>query len=395
MTFTPLEAFTVVMCFLFIGEWGSTFTKAYLPSVFLTALLFVLGFWTIMPKNVVSLASFGTGFSSVAIGLLLVHLGTIMNFRELLAQWRAVCIALLGVCGTLILTLAIGTLIFDWHTVVAAVPPLTGGLVAALLMTNGLKAAGITALVTLPVSMFITHTLIGYPLTGWLLKKEDQRLIKEYRAGNIKKTGQFSQKAQEEKERRQQWAKIPKAYQTSAFILFKLGVVAVLSYAVAGLFHNAINANVICLIFGVIFHELGFLETNALTKAGVSHWLMYGLLAYVFAQLSLTTPKQMATVIVQILVLIALGILGMFLASLTLHRLFHMSLYMAFACSLTALFGFPADYVMTTEVARIISTNEDEREVLLENTLNPMLVGGFATVSIASVIIASVFLRLI
>lgn len=85
MTFTPLEAFTVVMCFLFIGEWGSTFTKAYLPSVFLTALLFVLGFWTIMPKNVVSLASFGTGFSSVAIGLLLVHLGTIMNFRELLA----------------------------------------------------------------------------------------------------------------------------------------------------------------------------------------------------------------------------------------------------------------------------------------------------------------------
>lgn len=395
MTLSPLEGFTIVMAFLFIGEWGSTLTKAYLPSVFLSALLFVIGFWTVMPKNIVSLASFGTGFSSVAVGLLLVHLGTLMNLRELVAQWRAVCIALLGVCGTLVLTLAVGTLIFNWHTVVAAVPPLTGGLVAALLMTNGLKAAGITALVSLPVSMFITHTLIGYPLTGWLLKKEDQRLIKEFHAGNITMTGQFSQKAQEEEQRQRQWAKVPKAYHTSAFILFKLGVVAVLSYLVAGLFHNAINANVICLILGVIFHELGFLDTNALTKAGVSNWLMYGLLAYIFAQLSLTTPQQMATVIVQILVLIALGIFGMFLASLVLHKLFHMSLYMAFACSLTALFGFPADYVLTTEVAQIVANNEDEREVLLENTLNPMLVGGFATVSVASVIIASVFLKLI
>lgn len=75
MTLSPLEGFTIVMAFLFIGEWGSTLTKAYLPSVFLSALLFVIGFWTVMPKNIVSLASFGTGFSSVAVGLLLVHLG--------------------------------------------------------------------------------------------------------------------------------------------------------------------------------------------------------------------------------------------------------------------------------------------------------------------------------
>lgn len=68
---------------------------------------------------------------------------------------------------------------------------------------------------------------------------------------------------------------------------------------------------------------------------------------------------------------------------------------MAFACSLTALFGFPADYVLTTEIARIVSKDKDEEEVVLENTLNPMLVGGFATVSVASVIIASVFLKLI
>lgn len=83
----------------------------------------------------------------------------------------AVCIALLGAAGTLVLTLTVGTWIFNWHTVVAAIPPLTGGLVSALLMSNGLKAQGIQYLVALPVSMFVFHSLVGYPLTSWLLKK--------------------------------------------------------------------------------------------------------------------------------------------------------------------------------------------------------------------------------
>lgn len=60
---------------------------------------------------------------------------------------------------------------------VAAVPPLTGGLVAALLMTTGLKTQGINYLVALPVSMFVFHSLVGYPLTSWLLKKEGKRWL--------------------------------------------------------------------------------------------------------------------------------------------------------------------------------------------------------------------------
>jgi hypothetical protein len=72
-----------------------------------------------------------------------------------------------------------------------------------------------------------------------------------------------------------------------------------------------------------------------------------------------------------------------------------MSFPMAFACSLTALFGFPADYILTTEICRSESQNERERGYLLEEMLPKMLVGGFATVSIASVVIASVFLKLV
>ncbi|GAJ26272.1 hypothetical protein JCM15457_1190 [Liquorilactobacillus sucicola DSM 21376 = JCM 15457] len=385
--------FTIVMLFMLIGEWVSAATKAYIPSIFVTAILFVVGFWTVLPKDIVTQASFGPNFVTICVSLLLVHLGTLMNLRELVAQWKAVCIALLGVAGTLILTLLIGSLIFNWHTVVAAVPPLTGGLVAALLMTNGLKAEGITTLVALPVSMFVLHSVVGYPLTSYMLKKEGRRLVAKFRKEKIEidENSPLTTLSNESP----RILNLPKEFQTPAFILVRVAIIALISNGFALLIHNVINPNVICLIFGVIAHQLGFLESNALKQAGVFNWLMYGLLAYVFAQLNLTTPAVMGTIILQIVVLIFLGLLGMFIASWILAKPFGMSRPMAFSCSLTALFGFPADYILTTEICHSVAGNKKEEAYLLENILPKMLVGGFATVSVASVIIASVFLKLL
>lgn len=79
------------MAALFIGEWVSTKTRAMVPSIFVTALIFIIGFWTIFPKNIVKQATFGLNSASVCVPLLLVHLGTTMNIRELIEQWKADC----------------------------------------------------------------------------------------------------------------------------------------------------------------------------------------------------------------------------------------------------------------------------------------------------------------
>ncbi|MFC6179361.1 hypothetical protein [Weissella sagaensis] len=386
-----LGAFLIVMVFMFVGEWVSSLTKAYVPSIFISAVLFTIGFWTILPKDIVAKASFGGEFVGVCIPILLVHLGTMMNIRQLLNQWRAVTIALSGTLGTIILTLTIGTVLFDWHTVIAAIPPLTGGLVSALLMTDGLKAAGLSSLVALPVSMFIMHSMIGYPLTSVMLKKEGRRLLREYR-GNPQVT--VAEKEAVDTEPKALF-KLPAKYNTSAFMLAKVGVVGLLSIWLAGLMNGAINANVIALVLGVVGHQIGFLEKEILNKTKVFNWLMYGLMAYVLSQLSVTTPDMLGTILIQIVVLIILGIFGMFVASWVLSKPMKMSKEMAFASSLTALFGFPADYVLTNEVIGHLTTDENERSYLTSYMMPKMLVGGFATVSVASVIIASVFLKLL
>ncbi|WP_165206587.1 hypothetical protein [Weissella sagaensis] len=386
-----LGAFLIVMVFMFVGEWVSSLTKAYVPSIFISAVLFTIGFWTILPKDIVAKASFGGEFVGVCIPILLVHLGTMMNIRQLLNQWRAVTIALSGTLVTIILTLTIGTVLFDWHTVIAAIPPLTGGLVSALLMTDGLKAAGLSSLVALPVSMFIMHSMIGYPLTSVMLKKEGRRLLREYR-GNPQVT--VAEKEAVDTEPKALF-KLPAKYNTSAFMLAKVGVVGLLSIWLADLMNGAINANVIALVLGVVGHQIGFLEKEILNKTKVFNWLMYGLMAYVLSQLSVTTPDMLGTILIQIVVLIILGIFGMFVASWVLSKPMKMSKEMAFASSLTALFGFPADYVLTNEVIGHLTTDENERSYLTSYMMPKMLVGGFATVSVASVIIASVFLKLL
>lgn len=389
-----IVAFLYVVVAIFIGEWVSKRTKSWIPSIFVTAIIFLIGFWTVIPKDITVRASFGAEFTNIAIGMLLVHLGTLMNVKKLLRQWKAVCIALLGVAGTMLFTLTVGVLCFGRNLVFSTVPTLTGGLVAAVMMAKGLAVAHLPELAAFPVVMFVVHEIISFPLIATCLKSEGKRLQAIYK-DDPEKAKQVVAAETTSESRLSRFFTPSESYNTSAFILAKVALIAVLGTWLSSLTHGAINSAVFCLIFGVIFHALGFLDDDALNKAKVFNWLMYGLLAYVFSQLSNATPQAIGSIILKVLALIVLGLLGMFLASFVLAKPFGMSRPMAFACALTALCGFPADYILTTDVVHNLTEDEHERAFLLNSMLPKMLVGGFATVSIASIFVAELFLRFV
>jgi hypothetical protein len=372
----------------------ATRTKAFVPSVFVAAFCFMIGYWTFAPKDLVATASFVPGFVSVCMSLLLVHMGTLMSVKKLIDQWKAVLVALFGVCGTILISMTIGRMIFGHTIVVAVTPPLTGGILAALLMSQALTAKGLVALAAMPVAMFVMHSFVGYPLTSWCLKREGNRILKDYRVnGPDEKVLKESMTIASEKKKL--LPRVPEEYLSPYLILAKVILVGIVANYLSGLTHGMVNQYVICLILGVIFCEVGFLEEAALVKAGVLNWLMMGLLAYAFSTLNTVTPAILAKIIVPIIVLIILGVVGMFITSSISGRFVGLSKEMSFACALTALFGFPADYIITHEVCKSVSESEDERLYLVDILLPRMLVGGFATVSVASVIIATVFINLL
>ncbi|CAH1855846.1 hypothetical protein [Convivina intestini] len=384
-----------VMFAIFLGEWVSRATKSWIPSMLVTALMFLIGYWTFFPKNLIEQASYSKSFITICIGLLLVHLGTLMSVKKLLKQWKAVCIAVLGMMGSLIFTLTIGLYFFGHATVFATVPTLTGGLVGAALMTQGLQASGITAIVSYPVVMFIIHHIVSFPLISVMLKKEGRRLQSVYAADSKSTQQSISSEKLCDKKQHRRLAMLDGQYDTPAFLIFKVTVIAIVSFWIGNVLHNAINVNILCLLFGVVAHTIGFLPDNVLQKTGVFNWLMYGLIAYILAGLNSTTPQTLIGIFLPIITLIVLGLMGMFLVSILLAKPMGMHKEMAFACALTALCGFPADYILTDDVVKNLTADINEQEFLLDNMLPKMLVGGFATVSIASVFVVSIFLKLI
>ncbi|TGS90125.1 hypothetical protein EN820_54120, partial [bacterium M00.F.Ca.ET.177.01.1.1] len=62
---------------------------------------------------------------------------------------------------------------------------------------------------------------------------------------------------------------------------------------------------------------------------------------------------------------------------------------------LTALYGFPGDYMLCEEVSRSLTKNKKEHDALFKELLSPMLIGGFTSVTVASVILTGIIMNFI
>ncbi len=401
MTLSVIGAFSIILGILAIGETVSTKTKAFIPSVFVSAILFLTGYWTILPGDIVSQSSFATPVVYLAMYLILTHMGTLMSVKELLSQWRTVLIAFSGIAGVCAMTLTLGKALFGWETVVAATPPLTGGVVASILMSNAAADRGLTSIAVLATAMYIMQGFFGYPITALMLKKEATRLALQIRNGeprlNLQQFGLAQEKSEnveiKKKSKLRIFPPLPEKYQTTYMILLKLGIVALISTKVAPYIH--VNQFVVCLLFGVIGREIGFLEENSLVKAKSFGFLITILMAFVFAGLSKATPEMLKEIAVPLFGIIIMGVFGMAIMSMFIGRLLGYSKEMAFSVAMTSLYGFPADYILTIESIKAVATNEEEHEYILSQMLPKMLVGGFTTVTVASVIIAGIFVKLL
>ena len=390
-----MMAFCVVLFVLGIGDVISTKTKAFVPSVFVSAFLFLIGFWTFFPPNIVDLAGFQMPIIQLSMYLLITHMGTMLSIRELASQWKTIVIGLLGIAGICLGTMTIGAVLFGWDTVLVATPPLTGGIVAAIMMSDAATAKGMTDLAVLAIIMYVMQGFAGYPLTAIMLKKEGTRLLGLYRSGQLKSDSNAEVKGTAETSKFKIIPPLPQKYQTTYMLLLKLGIVAWASVAFAAATNEVVSKYVICLIFGVIAAEIGFVERKPLNLSNSFGFLITALMAFVFAGLAKATPAMLMQIVGPLVGIIVLGVIGMAILSIVFGKMLGYSKEMSFAIALTALYGFPPNYILTDEASKALAENEDEKKFLMDEMLPKMLVGGFTTVTIASVIIAGFFAKLL
>lgn len=405
MTMDILLAVLFILVAMAAGDIVSTKTKAFIPSVFVTALLFLIGYWTFFPNDIVSIAAWAQPAAGLAMYLLITHMGSLMNLKELAQQWKTVLIALAGLAGVLLLLLTVGRLVLGAETVIVGAPPLTGGVVAAIVMQEAATAKGLTELAVLAILVFVAQGFVGYPITAVLLKKEGQRLLNEYRNGTGKTEAvESAAAAVAVKEKKPLLPPVPEKYNTTYLILLKLAFVAFLADRFARLVNAGLASTgttvtlhplVVCLVFGVIFSQIGFLDRNALNKANSFGWLMTVLMAFVFDGLRQASPQMIVQVAGSLIGVIAIGVVGLLIVAFLAGKILKESTPMALSIALNALYGFPPNFILTNDAIKALTDDPAEKEHLTGIMMPKMLVGGFTTVTIASVIIGGIFATLL
>ena len=389
-------AFVICAAAYIIGEVISTVTKAWIPSVFVTAIVMLVGYWTVFPHELVSdskLIPFG---STLGIYLLITHMGTVISLKQLKAQWKTIVVCLSGLAGMCVLAWFICPLFMDKTLVIAGLPPLTGGIIAATTMQTAAANAGLEVAAVFAITMYCVQGFAGYPITAVCLQVEGKRLLKEFRDGGSVPVAlaENPMAMVDEPDRKTLIPPVPKKFDSAVVTLIKLGIVAWFATLLGGVsfpFIGKISGAIWALVLGVIFTTLGFLDRNSLNRANSYGIVMFALMMYVFDGLKDCTPEMLVSIIVPMLVLIVIGVLGMAVASFIIAKVLKMSFPLAFANGLTALYGFPCDAIITESTCKSLAQTDDEFNFLMSKMFPSMIVGGFVTVTITSVFIAGAF----
>lgn len=388
-----MAAFIICGAVVLIGEIVAKLTKAWVPSVFVSAVVLLLGYWTVIPKELVTEAHLMPFGNTLAMMLIITHMGTMISLETLLAQWRTVVLCVLGLAGMCGLAYFVCPFFMERELIIAGLPPLTGGIVAATMMQTAAQEAGLTTAAVFAISMYCIQGFAGYPLTAIVLKKEGALLLEKYRSGKTHAAnGPMLDVTKLPDEQTHGILHLPESWNSPVVMLMKLGIVTWLAMLLGG--WTGISGAIWCLVFGVIFCRLGFLEPNILTKANSYQIMLFALMMFIFDGLKACTPEMLASIIVPMFVLIIIGLIGMFIVAYFVARALKISIWLGFGNCLTALYGFPFNAIITESMCKEMAATEDEREYLMAHMFPSMIVGGFSTVTITSVIIAGLFVNL-
>ncbi|MFD2831494.1 hypothetical protein [Corticicoccus populi] len=379
----PIIATVMVFALLVFGEVLSIVTRARIPMLMTAMLGYLILTWTgVFPAEILEWSTL-PALGAILIGPLIVHMGTLMRFTILKKQWRAVIISLSGLIGALTLVLTIVTMVFGFPTAASGVGPLSGGVVALLITTERLEALGLTSLIVIPVMVQALQGAIGMPLSTFFMKKYGKKFVN----GEVDIAKTVGSVDEEEKPVR---IKLMANNIVKLFCVFLLAAFGVYLGDLTG-----IHFTIFCLVFGILALNLNLFPKSVLNSANSFSFMMVALIFVIIGSMGGISPSDVVENIPGVAAILGLGILGILGGGYIASKLVGWHPYKGMPVALTALIGFPGDYIICEEVSRSEGRTPEEQEALFQELVTPMLIGGFVTVTVASVFIASIVMNLI
>lgn len=386
---TPIYAFAFLVIVFALGDIIAEKTKAMVSTVLVVIVVLLVSFWLGLPADIIEHSQI-SGIGMVLISVLIVGIGSNIDIRQLLSQWKTCIIALCGALAGVVVIMFVGQFIIGRDMAFVAGPIFSGTQVAILILIDALTNNEMSHLIPFILLVFVTDNLLGIPVASLVLKKEARRFIRDTEAVKM-----YAKKSMEDSFTTKRLIKMPDYMKKPSGIFTRIVVIASLSFWLSGLIDGQIHFFVMCLIMGVIFTELGFLEKQSLIKTQSYGFVVFVTTVVIFGTLSDTTPQMFLSLLLPLIITLGLGFIGVLVASVIISKGLKVSPWMGIAMGVACSFGMPTTFLIPKEVAEAIGKTEEEKAAI-ENYMMPnMVTAGFVSVTIASVFIAQVAVLLL
>ena len=381
--------FSIVLGLFVIGDWLGIWTKAKLSSIFIVLISFLLLFlFKIGPADIIDQAGL-TAAAKWATPMLVFHMGTMINLRQLLDEWRTVVTSIIGMAAAIIGILLVIPLI-GRDAALVSIPVINGALVATQIMTDAAVEKGLTLAAMLPAVVFAVQKFVGTPIVSRCGLLEARNLLADFREKKAQGITLSAAPAAKASETRVKFCEKHDRFYTSNTCLFITVFGGLISVWLGTV--TPINYSIIALVLSVLLCELGIIPSKVLDKGKSSGLITMVVFAAIIPALAKISIGDIATLAFYVVVIFAATIAAslVIICVLPCWKLMG-SRSLAFGIAMCQMLGFPSTFLISNEVALALSETEEEKEYVLGKIMPRFVVAGLASVTTLSIIVAGIF----
>lgn len=384
------SSFMIVLIVFALGDIVGKITKGKLSGMMVVMLLFLVGFLTkLIPADIIDQGGL-TALSKLAIAMVLFNMGTTLNVKQLIEEWRTVLMAALCMLASCLVMLLVSPII-GFDTVLVGMPVINGAAMATSLMASAAAEKGLATAAALCAVIYSVQKFVGAPIASAMGIRYGKKLLKAYRENpaQFKKqeTGNGASAKVSFADKHKEW--------------YSANVMMALVAAGSWVAHilgdlTPINYSIWALLLGVACAASGLVPTKPLQKSNSYGLMMVAVFGSIIPSLAKVSLSDLGTMAFQTIVLFDAALIGVALVGWVLPTWKLVGdKDLAVGIGVEQFLGFPSNVVICREVGDAVGDTPEEK-AFIEDTLNvPYVVGGITVITVLSTMLAGFVINML
>ena len=384
------SSFMIVLIVFALGDIVGKITKGKLSGMMVVMLLFLVGFLTkLIPADIIDQGGL-TALSKLASAMVLFNMGTTLNVKQLIEEWRTVLMAALCMLASCLVMLLVSPII-GFDTVLVGMPVINGAAMATSLMASAAAEKGLATAAALCAVIYSVQKFVGAPIASAMGIRYGKKLLKAYRENpaQFKKqeTGNGASAKVSFADKHKEW--------------YSANVMMALVAAGSWVAHilgdlTPINYSIWALLLGVVCAASGLVPTKPLQKSNSYGLMMVAVFGSIIPSLAKVSLSDLGTMAFQTIVLFAAALIGVALVGWVLPTWKLVGdKDLAVGIGVEQFLGFPSNVVICREVGDAVGETPEEK-AFIEDTLNvPYVVGGITVITVLSTMLAGFVINML